>query len=230
MKDLWEKANEKLRILGAFKNKYFPDKINESDYSIEKILYKDDKSFSFISKKIEEIYQIEILLEFNDISFSTLKEEVFLEISFWYNKPVYQKIFIVYNNFTILVDDYNFNFSNFFIDKIIYIDKNITLDNSKISVKILSIGKEKFTFYLDKINLNILTSENNFIIYMINESNLTVNIVAIELFNNNENEEIMLKQEIIPLKIMKVYVKSQVNAEWIEINTERGNKFYSKIN
>jgi hypothetical protein len=65
---------------------------------------------------------------------------------------------------------------------------------------------------------------------MINESNLTVNIVAIELFNNNENEEIMLKQEIIPLKIMKIYVKSQVNAEWIEINTERGNKFYSKIN
>jgi hypothetical protein len=40
----------------------------------------------------------------------------------------------------------------------------------------------------------------------------------------------MLKQEIIPFKIIKIYVKSQVNAEWIEIKTERGNKFYSKIN
>jgi len=230
MKDLWEKTNEKLTILGVFKNKYYPDKINGSNYSIEKILYKDDKVLSFISKKIEEMYQIEVLLEFNDISFSTLKEEVFLEISFWYNKPVNQKIFIVYNNFAILVDDYNFNFSNFFIDKIIYIDKNITLDNSKIYVKILSVGNEKFTFYLDKINLNILSSKNDFIIYMINESSLTINIVAIKLFNNNEIEEIILKQEITPLKIMKIYIKSQVNAEWIEINTERGNKLYSKIN
>jgi hypothetical protein len=65
---------------------------------------------------------------------------------------------------------------------------------------------------------------------MINEGNLTINIVAIKLFNNNENEQIMLKQEIIPFKIIKIYVKSQVNAEWIEIKTERGNKFYSKIN
>jgi hypothetical protein len=129
-----------------------------------------------------------------------------------------------------LLDDYNFNFSNFFIDKIIYIDKNITLNNSKIYVKILSVGKEKFTFYLDKINLNILSSKNDFIIYIINESSLTINIVAIKLFNNNEIEEIILKQEITPLKIMKIYIKSQVNAEWIEINTERGNKIYSKIN
>jgi len=230
VKDLWEKANEKLTILGSFKNKYYPDKINGSDYPIEKLLYMDDKSISFISKKSEEIYKIEILLEFNDISFSTLAEEVFLEISFWYNKPVNQKIFIVYNNFAILVDDYNFNFSNFFIDKIIYIDKNITLDNSKIYVKILSVGNEKFTFYLDKINLNILSSKNDFIIYMINESSSTINIVSIKLFNNNEIEEIILKQEITPLKIMKIYIKSQVNAEWIEINTERGNKLYSKIN
>jgi len=65
---------------------------------------------------------------------------------------------------------------------------------------------------------------------MINESSLTINIVSIKLFNNNEIEEIILKQEITPLKIMKIYIKSQVNAEWIEINTERGNKLYSKIN
>ncbi len=228
-KTLWEKMNEKITILGSFKNKYYPNKINGNDHQLGKVLYKDNEALIFNSKSLEKGYKMELIFEFDDIFLNTFYYEAFLEISFWYNKPVNQKIYLINNNYTILIKDYNFSIKNNILDDIIYLNFNTLNNNTKIFIKIISFSEDKFIFYLDKICLNILSNKNHFIIYILNESNLTINILKIKIFNGEKSEEVIFNQKIEPLHIIKINLKSEINAEWIEINTERGNIFYSKI-